>query len=122
MIKRPERIWPMSLPVNAKDASVERKDATTKSLTDKAVKPTQDRDSSGTSNLVGGLVMLHCKRLWPSFKESKLTSWLSTVINSTIRDYNDIHESDIPEDFDFQELLACWYPVQPWTSSIEPMC
>lgn len=50
-------------------------------------------------------------KYWPSFRESKLTSWLSTVVNATVRDWNDKNESDIPEDLDIIEMICSSYPT-----------
>ena len=64
----------------------------------------------------------HAILYWPAFKDSTLTSWSSTVINSFIRDLNDRDDLGIPEDFDLPELLATWCPAQPWTPSPKPLC
>jgi hypothetical protein len=68
------------------------------------------------------LIVQCTARYWPSFKDSKLTSWLSTVANAVLREINDREGADIPEDFDVIELISCWYPAQPWTKPAEPMC
>jgi hypothetical protein len=73
-----------------------------------------------TSRIVG-LVLLHARRFWPSFKDSSLTSWLSTIVNATIVDYNDINGTEFPEDFDLIELVSAWYPNQPWSKTSRPM-
>jgi hypothetical protein len=71
---------------------------------------------------IAPLVFQCVARYWPSFKESRLTSWISTVANAVLREINDREGADIPEDFDFIELISCWYPAQPWTKPAEPLC
>jgi hypothetical protein len=57
------------------------------------------------------MVIRSVNKYWPSFRESKLTSWLSTVVNAVLRELNDKEGAEITEDFDIVELISCTYPV-----------
>ncbi len=67
--------------------------------------------STATQSFPKRALIQNAIRYWPSFRDSKLTSWISTVINATVRDINDKEQSTIPEDFDLVELIASSYPA-----------
>jgi hypothetical protein len=62
-----------------------------------------------------GLFLVNSVRFWPAFKDSKILSWVATVVNACVRDLNDMNDTDIPEDLDIPELVSSWCPPPPWT-------
>lgn len=67
-----------------------------------------------------GLFLVNAVKYWPAFKDSRILSWIATVINACIRDVNDMNDSSIPEDLDIPELVACWCPHPPWKKRPSP--
>jgi hypothetical protein len=79
------------------------------------------KETSLDAKSLARMALAHASKYWPAFKESKITSWISTVVNSIIQQMNDEHDAGISEDFDVMELIRSWYPSQPWTAPEKPM-